>query len=150
MRALIQRVSFAKVEIGEKTIAEIPQGLLVFLGVCEDDDLQDVEWLSSKMIQMRIFSDEKQKMNLSIQEIEGQIMIISQFTLFASTKKGNRPGFTSAARPEKAEELYLAFIKRAEELIGKKIKTGTFGADMQIHLANDGPVTIWIDSKNKE
>lgn len=150
MRALIQRVLFAKVEIDKLTTAEIPQGLLVFLGVCEDDDLQDIEWLCSKMVQMRIFSDENHKMNLSIQEINGQIMVISQFTLFASTKKGNRPGFTAAARPQKAQELYLAFIKRAQELTGKTIYSGSFGADMKIHLVNDGPVTIWMDTKNKE
>lgn len=150
MRALLQRVQTAKVEIEGQIVAEIDQGLLVFLGVCDEDDASDIEWLSSKIVQMRIFSDENHKMNLSVEETGGQFLIISQFTLYASTKKGNRPGFTAAARGEKAKKLYDDFVGKIEELSSKKVETGEFGADMKVYLINDGPVTIWIDSKNKE
>lgn len=150
MRALIQRVRFAQVEVDLHKIAEIGNGILIFLGICEEDTTEDVDWLASKVVQMRIFADDNQKMNLSVLETKGEIMVISQFTLLASTKKGNRPGFTSAAKGQKAIELYQAFVERAEKMTGKKVETGEFGADMKVHLMNDGPVTIWIDSRNKE
>ena len=151
MRALIQRVSKASVTIDQKVNGSIENGLLVFLGICEDDSTEDIEWLSKKIAQLRIFSDDKGLMNKSVMDINGNILVISQFTLFAQTKKGNRPSFIRAARPETAIPLYEEFCYTIENKIGKgRIKTGIFGADMKVSLINDGPVTIWIDSHNRE
>ncbi|HMU99159.1 MAG: D-tyrosyl-tRNA(Tyr) deacylase [Chitinophagales bacterium] len=150
MRVVIQRVKNAYVSIDAKIVGQIDKGLLVLLGIENNDTDKDVEWICKKIVQMRIFSDEADKMNLSIQDIGGNILLISQFTLFASTKKGNRPGFTEAARPEKSIPLYEKCIATLNTLIGKKIETGMFGADMQVQLINDGPVTIIMDSKRPE
>ncbi|MEN9447223.1 MAG: hypothetical protein RJA25_513 [Bacteroidota bacterium] len=150
MRAVIQRVSKASVEIENKINGQIQIGLLILLGIEDSDTQQDIDWLSRKIIQMRIFSDADGKMNLSLQEVNGNILLISQFTLFASTKKGNRPGFTRSAKPEFAIPLYEQFIKTLEIQLDKKIQTGIFGADMKVELLNDGPVTIIMDSKNPE
>ncbi len=150
MRLLIQRVSQAKVEIADITKGEIGKGLLVLLGIGTDDTQEDIDWLVKKLIQLRIFSDEEGKMNLSIQDIDGEILLISQFTLFANTKKGNRPSYIQAAPPPKAIPLYEDFINRLQQVLGKSIATGEFGAAMQVSLCNDGPVTIWIDSHLRE
>ena len=150
MRVVIQRVKNASVSIDAKIVGQIDKGLLVLLGIENNDTDKDVEWIFKKIVQMRIFSDEADKMNLSIQDIGGNILLISQFTLFASTKKGNRPGFTEAARLEKSIPLYEKCIATLNTLIGKKIETGMFGADMQVQLINDGPVTIIMDSKRPE
>lgn len=150
MRAIIQRVTQAAVKIDGKTYGEINNGLLVLLGIEENDTTTDVDWLSKKIVQMRIFSDEHGKMNLSVQDIKGEILVISQFTLFASTKKGNRPSFIRSAKPDIAIPLYERFIGETEKNIGRKIQTGIFGADMKVTLLNDGPVTIYLDSKNPE
>ena len=149
MRVLIQRVSEAQVSIENQVHGSIQQGMVLFLGIGNDDLQEDADWLIRKITQMRIFKDEEDKMNRSIQEVGGAFLVISQFTLHASTKKGNRPGFTDAARPEIAIPLYEYFLKelKTSQL---KVETGIFGADMQVQLLNDGPVTIWIDSKNKE
>jgi D-tyrosyl-tRNA(Tyr) deacylase len=150
MRLVIQRVKEASVTIHQQIKSKINQGLLVLVGIEESDDENDVEWLVQKTINMRIFSDENGKMNLSILDINGQILLISQFTLHASTKKGNRPSFIKAAKPEKAAFLYEKMISFFENNLKNNILTGEFGADMQVNLCNDGPVTIIIDSKNKE
>ncbi len=150
MRAVIQRVTRASVHIDGQLRSQIQQGLLVLLGIEEQDDDEDIEWLSGKILRMRIFSDSQGLMNLSLEEINGELLLISQFTLHASTKKGNRPSFIRAARPEQAIPLYEKMIKALELNLQKKIGTGIFGADMQVELVNDGPVTIIIDSKNKE
>lgn len=150
MRAVIQRVTRASVHIDGQLRSQIQQGLLVLLGIEEQDDDEDIEWLSGKILRMRIFSDSQGLMNLSLEEINGELLLISQFTLHASTKKGNRPSFIRAARPEQAIPLYEKMIKALELNLKKKIGTGIFGADMQVELVNDGPVTIIIDSKNKE
>jgi D-tyrosyl-tRNA(Tyr) deacylase len=150
MRALIQRVSMAKVVVDEEEVGKIENGLLVFLGVGNEDTDEDIQWLSSKIVQMRIFSDENGKMNKSILDINGNLLVISQFTLFASTKKGNRPSFTNSAPPDFAKIMYEKFILECEKLLNKKVEKGIFAADMKVHLINDGPVTIWIDTKNKE
>ncbi len=150
MRLLIQRVIQAKVEIAGITKDEIGNGLLVFLGIGTDDTHEDIDWVVKKLTQLRIFSDEDGKMNLSVQDIEGEILVISQFTLFASTKKGNRPSYIQAAPPLQAIPLYEAFIAELAQTLGKHIATGEFGADMQVSLCNDGPVTIWIDSHLRE
>jgi D-tyrosyl-tRNA(Tyr) deacylase len=150
MRAIIQRVTKASVAINGKIKSSVGSGLLVLIGIEESDTDTDIEWLSKKIIQMRIFADEDGKMNLSLQDIKGELLLISQFTLFASVKKGNRPGFTRSAKPEIAIPLYEKFIHETEKLLAKKISTGEFGADMQVELLNDGPVTIIIDSKNPE
>lgn len=150
MIAVIQRVSEASVNIDQKTYSSINQGLMVLLGICGDDSEEDIQWLSAKICQMRIFSDREGKMNLSVKDIHGEILIVSQFTLHASTKKGNRPSFIDAARPEIAVPLYERFIKTVEQDLGKKVMTGVFGADMKVTLINDGPVTIIIDTKNKK
>lgn len=150
MRAVIQRVTKASVEIDGKIHGKIQAGFLVLVGVEEHDNYQDIEWLVRKIIQMRIFSDAEGKMNLSLQEINGDILLISQFTLFAITKKGNRPGFTRSAKPAIAIPLYEQFIIEMEKQLEKPIQTGVFGADMKVELLNDGPVTIIIDSKNPE
>ncbi len=149
MIAVIQRVSEASVKIEDKIKGSIQTGFLILLGITHDDTLEDVEWLSKKIIGMRIFSDEEGKMNLDLKSVNGDILLISQFTLHASTKKGNRPSFIEAARPEIAIPLYEQMIKQLSKELGKAIKTGEFGADMKVSLVNDGPVTIIIDSKNK-
>lgn len=148
MRAIIQRVSQASVTIDNNVKSSINKGLLVLLGIEENDNDKDIDWLIRKIIQMRIFSDADDKMNLSVKDIKGDILVISQFTLFASTKKGNRPSFIQAAKPDVAIPLYEKFIVATEKLLNKKIQTGVFGADMQVELINDGPVTIILDSKN--
>jgi D-tyrosyl-tRNA(Tyr) deacylase len=150
MKAVIQRVSEASVKIEGIVKGQINSGLLVLLGIEEADNAEDIEWLCGKIGRLRIFGDENGVMNLSIQERGGDILLISQFTLHASTKKGNRPSYIKAARPEIAIPLYEAFIKKLEQELGKPIQTGEFGADMKVSLVNDGPVTIIIDSKNKE
>ena len=149
MIAIIQRVSEASVKIKGIVKAEIQMGFLVLLGITHADTPEDVEWLSKKIVGMRIFSDEEGKMNLDINSVQGNILLISQFTLHASTKKGNRPSFIEAARPEIAIPLYDNMILQLEKDLGKSIQTGEFGADMKVSLTNDGPVTIVLDSKNK-
>jgi D-aminoacyl-tRNA deacylase len=150
MRAVIQRVSEASVSVDGQCVGSIESGLLVLLGVTHEDSEQDADWLASKIAQLRIFSDADGKMNLAIDQIEGSVLLISQFTLFAATKKGNRPSFVEAAAPEKANQLYLYFGHRLEQLLGKPIQRGVFAADMKVTLLNDGPVTLIIDTKNKE
>lgn len=150
MRLVIQRVSQASVTVENKITGAINQGLLVLLGIEQADSEEDSDWLIQKLIQMRIFSDEEGKMNCSLQDIDGGLLVVSQFTLHASTKKGNRPSFIAAARPEQAIPLYESFIQKAALQLGKKVEAGIFGADMKVALINDGPVTITIDSKNRE
>jgi D-tyrosyl-tRNA(Tyr) deacylase len=150
MRAVIQRVTEASCRVDGNITGEITTGLLVLLGIEDADQQEDIEWLAAKLINLRIFSDEQGLMNRSLADIDGNILLISQFTLFAATKKGNRPGFTRAARPEKAIPLYEAIIRQLSLLLNKPVQTGIFGADMKISLLNDGPVTIMIDTKNKE
>lgn len=150
MRVLLQRVKKASVEVDGKICGEIKQGLLILLGIEEADTEADSDWLIRKLLQMRIFSDEAGKMNLSILDIQGEILLISQFTLHASTKKGNRPSFIKAAKPEKAIPMYNNFLAKLKKESGLKVEAGVFGADMQVKLINDGPVSIWQDSKQKE
>ncbi len=149
MIAVIQRVSEASVTIDGQIKGQIQQGFLVLLGITHTDTQEDVEWLSKKIVSMRIFSDEDGRMNLDLSAVDGNLLLISQFTLHASTKKGNRPSFIEAARPEIAIPLYEKMIAQLEQDLGKNIQTGTFGADMKVSLVNDGPVTIILDSKNK-
>ena len=150
MRAVIQRVSEASVEINNQLVAEINNGFLILLGIEIDDTLEDVIWLSNKISQLRIFSDEDGKMNNSIIEIDGNAIVVSQFTLHAKTKKGNRPSYIKAAKAQQAIPLYEEFIENLSNTLGKKIQSGEFGADMKVTLINDGPVTIIIDTKNKQ
>lgn len=150
MRVVIQRVKEASVEINKKTISAIQAGLLLFLGIEHDDTPEDIDWLCSKLSNLRIFGDENNLMNLSIKDITGSFLVVSQFTLHASTKKGNRPSFIKAARPDTAIPLYENFIASLKTESGLKVLTGEFGADMKVSLINDGPVTIIMDSKNKE
>ena len=150
MRAVVQRVSEASVTINGQIRGAIETGLLLLLAVEEADTPEDIEWLSGKIVRLRIFSDDQGMMNRSVQEAGGDILLISQFTLFASTKKGNRPSYSRAARPEIAVPLYEAFTRKLSEDLGKPVQTGEFGADMKVSLVNDGPVTIVIDSRNKE
>jgi D-tyrosyl-tRNA(Tyr) deacylase len=150
MRVVIQRVSEASVSIGEEIYSQIQQGLLILLGIENNDTAEDVKWLSNKIANLRIFSDENGQMNKSILDVKGQVLVVSQFTLHAKTKKGNRPSFIEAARPETAIPLYETFIKRLSLDVQQEVQTGKFGANMQVSLCNDGPVTILIDSKNKE
>lgn len=150
MRILIQRVSEAFVQVDGDVKGSIQQGLVVLVGIETDDTKNDIDWLVRKLIALRIFSDSEGKMNQSIVAVKGDFLIISQFTLHASTKKGNRPSYLKAARPEIAIPLYEAFIKEIEQQLGRKVQTGQFGADMKVQLINDGPVTIWIDSKHRE
>jgi D-aminoacyl-tRNA deacylase len=150
LRAVIQRVAEASVTIAGTVEGAIGQGLLVLLAIEEADTLEDIEWLSGKIVRLRIFNDDSGVMNRSVQEVNGEILLISQFTLFASTKKGNRPSYVRSARPETAIPLYEKFIARLAQDFGKPIRTGEFGAHMLVRLANDGPVTIIIDSKLRE
>ena len=150
MRVVIQRVNEASVVIDNKVKSKIDKGLLILLGIEDSDSLLDVEWLCGKISKLRIFGDESGAMNLSVKDIDGDIILVSQFTLHASTKKGNRPSFIRAANPEMATPLYQQFISQLEKELGKSIQSGEFGADMKVQLINDGPVTINIDSKNKE
>ena len=150
MKVVIQRVSKASVTISGQVKAKIAKGLLILLGIEEEDDKSDIEWLVPKIISLRIFNDADEKMNLSVSDIEGDILVVSQFTLHASTKKGNRPSFIKAARPDKANQLYQEFVKNLSDLYKREIFTGSFGADMKVELINDGPVTIIIDTKQKE
>jgi D-tyrosyl-tRNA(Tyr) deacylase len=149
LKVVIQRVSSASVTIETEIVANIQRGLLVLFGIEDDDSQEDINWLSQKIINLRIFGDENQVMNLSVKDIMGDVIIVSQFTLHASTKKGNRPSYIKASKPEIAIPLYEKFIQQMELDLGKKIQTGKFGADMKVSLVNDGPVTIIIDSKNK-
>ncbi|MCB0802053.1 MAG: D-tyrosyl-tRNA(Tyr) deacylase [Flavobacteriales bacterium] len=149
MRVVLQRVSEAKVSVNQKVIGEINTGLLLLVGIAADDEPADVDWLCKKICNMRIFNDQEGKMNLSLLDVQGDLLSISQFTLHASTKKGNRPSFIYAAKPEFAEKMYLQFNENLAKLLGKKIQQGQFGADMKVSLLNDGPVTLIIDSKDK-
>jgi D-tyrosyl-tRNA(Tyr) deacylase len=150
MKAIIQRVSESSVTIDSKVVANIQKGLLVLVGFEDSDTQEDILWLTSKIANLRIFGDENDVMNLSLKDVEGDIIIVSQFTLHASTKKGNRPSYIKAAKPEIAVPLYEAFIAQMETELGKKVQTGQFGADMKVALVNDGPVTIVIDTKKRE
>ena len=150
MRAVIQRVSKASVTINGRVYSQINQGLLVFLGIEDADTAEDIEWLSSKIVNLRIFNDENGVMNVSIKDMDGEILLISQFTLQASTKKGNRPSYIKASKPEIAIPMYEKMSESLSADIGKPIKTGEFGADMKVELLNDGPVTIVVDTKNKD
>ena len=150
MRAVIQRVSEASVAVDQKIEGQIDEGVLIFLGIGPTDTSEDLEWLSKKVVNLRIFEDNRGVMNLSLKEQNGAAMVISQFTLHAQTKKGNRPSYIKAARPDIAIPLYQQFIMQLENDLGKEIQTGIFGANMQVSLLNDGPVTLIIDSKNRE
>jgi D-aminoacyl-tRNA deacylase len=149
LKVIIQRVTSASVTIETEIVATIQSGLLVLVGIEDEDSKEDINWLSQKIINLRIFGDENEVMNLSVKDVNGDIIIVSQFTLHASTKKGNRPSYIKASKPEIAIPLYEKFIQQMELEFEKKIQTGTFGADMKVALVNDGPVTIIIDSKNK-
>jgi D-aminoacyl-tRNA deacylase len=150
MRVVLQRVSEASVTINGSIKSKIKQGVLILLGIENEDSEEDIQWLCGKIAKMRIFNDENGVMNNSLLEVKGEVLVVSQFTLHASTKKGNRPSYIRAAKPDVAIPLYEKFVKSLEQEIGKPIGTGEFGADMQVSLLNDGPVTITIDSKNKE
>lgn len=150
MRVLIQRVSEASVTIGNNRTATIEKGLLVLVGIGNDDTLEDIEWLANKILRLRVFDDKNNVPNLSVEDIGGDVLLVSQFTLHARVKKGNRPSYINAAPPEIAIPLYEKLVASFESHFGKKIQTGTFGADMKVSLTNDGPFTIWIDSKNRE
>lgn len=150
MRAVIQRVSKASVTVDGKITGQIKTGLLVLLGIEDADDDEDIKWLSAKILNLRIFNDDNGVMNKSVIEVDGDVLLVSQFTLHASTKKGNRPGYIKASKPGHAIPMYEKMIGQLEKELGKKIQTGVFGADMKLELLNDGPVTIVIDTKNKE
>ena len=150
MKVVLQRVSEASVTIAESKVASIGSGLLVLLGIENEDTQEDINWLCHKIMNLRIFADENGTMNRSLVDIHGEVIVVSQFTLHASTKKGNRPSYIKAAKPKIAIPLYQSFIKTLEKTSDKVVQTGEFGADMKVHLINDGPVTILIDSKNKE
>lgn len=150
MRVVLQRVKKASVTISEKKVAQINQGLLLLLGIEAQDTQEDIDWLVTKICNMRIFQDQAGAMNLSVQEVGGDVLVVSQFTLHASTKKGNRPSFIKAARPEVAIPLYTLFIQTITTFLGTDVQTGNFGAMMDVSLVNDGPVTIVMDSKNRE
>lgn len=149
MRLLIQRVRRASVEIEGALKGKIGKGFLVLVGVTHEDTEEDLEYLAQKLLKIRLFDDENGVMNLDLQQVEGELLIVSQFTLLASTRKGNRPSYIAAAPEAVSRPMYERFVKRMEELTGREVQTGEFGADMQIELVNDGPVTIWIDSKNR-
>lgn len=150
MRIVVQRVTQASVTIDNQVKGEIGLGLLLLAGFTTDDTEEDLKWIASKVVQLRIFSDADDKMNLSVQDVQGDVLVISQFTLYALTKKGNRPSYIQAAPPAVSIPLYERFVALLEEALGKKVQTGEFGADMKVALLNDGPVTITIDSKNRE
>ena len=150
MRVVVQRVSEASVSIEGQIYSQIQQGMLILLGIENKDSQEDIDWLCKKIANLRIFSDENGQMNKSVLDIKGQVLVVSQFTLHAKTKKGNRPSYIKAARPEQAIPLYELFKEELSQLLGKKVKSGVFGANMQVSLINDGPVTIIIDTKNKE
>ena len=150
MKAVIQRVSKASVTINGEKVANIQKGLLILVGIVENDTKEDIEWLSKKISNLRIFNDENEVMNKSLIDISGEAIVVSQFTLQASTKKGNRPSYIKAAKPDIAIPIYEQFVQQIESDLNKKVQTGQFGADMKVELLNDGPVTIIIDSKNKE
>lgn len=150
MKVVIQRVSQASVTVDAKIVADIQKGLLVLVGIEDADTQEDIDWLCQKTANLRIFGDENDVMNLSVKEINGEIIVVSQFTLQASTKKGNRPSYIKASKPEIAIPMYENFVQKMENELGKKVQTGIFGADMKVLLLNDGPVTIVIDSKNRE
>lgn len=150
MRVLIQRVKNASVTINNEVISLIDKGLLVFVGICDEDGREDIEWLAKKIANIRLFDDENGVMNLSVTDVGGDVLAVSQFTLMASTKKGNRPSYIKAAKPDISVPLYEQFCQELEIAVNKPIKRGVFGADMKVALLNDGPVTIFIDSKNRE
>ena len=150
MRAVIQRVSNANVTIDNKIYSQIENGLLVLVGIEDADTAEDIEWLSGKIVNLRVFNDDKGVMNVSVKDINGDILAVSQFTLHASTKKGNRPSYIKASKPEIAIPMYEKFVQQLSKDFGKAVGTGVFGADMKVELLNDGPVTIVIDTKNKE
>ena len=150
MRLLIQRVTDARCHIHDQVFSEIGKGLVVLVGVGHDETAEDLEWLTKKLVQLRIFDDAEGVMNCSVQDVEGDVMLVSQFTLHAMTKKGNRPSWIKAAPEAISKPLYEEFVAKVEAALGRKVATGSFGADMKIELTNDGPVTIWIDSKNRE
>nr|WP_294929768.1 D-aminoacyl-tRNA deacylase [uncultured Flavobacterium sp.] len=150
MKVVLQRVSQASVTVDSKIVADIQKGLLVLVGIEDADTQEDIDWLVGKIIKMRIFGDENDVMNCSVQDVDGDIIVVSQFTLHASTKKGNRPSYIKASKPEFAIPMYENFVNSLEKEFNKKVQTGIFGADMKVSLLNDGPVTILIDSKNRE
>ena len=150
MRVLIQRVKNASVTINDEVISLIDKGLLIFVGICDEDGREDIEWLAKKIANIRLFDDENGVMNLSVTDVGGGVLAVSQFTLMASTKKGNRPSYIKAAKPDISVPLYEQFCQELEISVNKPIKRGVFGADMKVALLNDGPVTIFIDSKNRE
>jgi len=150
MKAVIQRVTSASVTVDGGIISEIKNGLLILLGITQDDSSEDINWLSNKIVNLRIFNDDNEVMNKSIHQVDGDVIVVSQFTLLASTKKGNRPSYIKAAKPEVAIPIYKRFIEQIETDLSKKVGTGIFGANMKIQLQNDGPVTIIIDTKNKQ
>lgn len=150
MKVLIQRVKRASVTVDGELISEIAQGLLVLVGICDEDNNEDIEWLTKKISNIRLFDDENGVMNLSLMDIDGELLAVSQFTLMASTKKGNRPSYIKAAKPDISIPLYESFCNEMEIALNKPIKRGVFGADMKVDLLNDGPVTIFMDSKNRE
>ncbi len=150
MRVVLQRVASASVTVEDKIVGEIQKGIVVLVGIEKADSQEDIDWLVGKITQLRIFGDENGVMNLSVEEVNGDVLVVSQFTLHAATKKGNRPSYIKAARPEVAIPTYEKFVSSLEIKLGKKVATGIFGADMKVALLNDGPVTIIIDSKNKE
>lgn len=150
MRTVLQRVKKASVTVEGEVVSKINQGFLVFLGIEDEDTQEDIDWLCRKITRLRVFSDTANAMNLSVKDVDGDILVVSQFTLHASTKKGNRPSFIKAAKPDVAIPLYEKFIKQLEKELNKVVKTGVFGAMMDVALINDGPITINIDSKNKE
>lgn len=149
MKVVVQRVAKASVTIDEEKVASVEKGLLILLGIVNEDALDDIKWLSNKIVNLRVFGDENGVMNKSLLDVNGDVIVVSQFTLHASTKKGNRPSYIKAAKPDIAIPLYETFVKQLETDLGKPVQTGRFGADMQVDLLNDGPVTIVIDSKNK-
>jgi D-aminoacyl-tRNA deacylase len=149
MRAVVQRVTCASVSLSGSVYSAINSGLMILLGIEDADGPEDIHWLSNKLVNLRVFNDPEGVMNLSVTETGGDILLVSQFTLFAATKKGNRPSYIRASKPETAIPIYESMISQLEKDLGKKIKTGVFGADMQVDIQNDGPVTIWIDTKDK-
>ena len=150
MRVVLQRVSKAKVSVGERITGSIGSGLLVLVGCEEADTAEDIEWLSNKIVNLRVFDDENGVMNLSLKDVDGELLVVSQFTLWASYKKGNRPSYIRAGKPDKTIPIYEKFCTTLSQTLGKPVETGEFGAEMQVELINDGPVTICMDTKNKE